>query len=173
MSKGSNSRLSDPNETAYNCGKCHRPDEDESQMVFCDNCQVWFHFGCQGVTSAVQEDNDWVCNDCAGDSNGATAIGAEENELLEAEREIARERERLAALIERKKRVASMKLELEKEKREAMWQLEKQELEAKAVAEEEFNKKKKAEQSKIQRRIDKGFSGACSVREGTKYDTIL
>ncbi|XP_062556968.1 uncharacterized protein LOC134221804 [Armigeres subalbatus] len=158
MSKGSNSRLSDPNETAYNCGKCHRPDEDESQMVFCDNCQVWFHFGCQGVTSAVQEDNDWVCNDCAGDSNGATALGAEENELLEAEREIARERERLAALIERKKRVASMKLELEKEKREAMWQLEKQELEAKAVAEEEFNKKKKAEQSKIQRRIDKALA---------------
>lgn len=155
MSKGSNLRLSDLNETAYNCGKCNRPDEDESQMVFCDNCQRWFHFGCQGVASEVQDDHDWVCNECAGKRDEET--DTEEKELMEAEKSIAFERERLSALIERKKRVAKMKLELEIEKREAMWQLEKQELEAKAVAVEEFNKKKKAEKEMLQRRVDKAL----------------
>ncbi|XP_062713378.1 uncharacterized protein LOC134290293 [Aedes albopictus] len=158
MNTGSIPRLPDPNETAYNCGKCNRPDEDESQMVFCDNCQRWYHFGCQGVTSDIQEDHDWVCSDCSGDQGGRTPDDPEERELLEAEKSIALERERLSALIEKKKRVASMRLKLEIEKREALWQLEKQELEAKAVAVEEFNEKKRAEKEKLQRRIDKALS---------------
>ncbi|XP_062710787.1 uncharacterized protein LOC134288883 [Aedes albopictus] len=158
MNTGSNPRLPDPNETAFNCGKCNRPDEDESQMVFCDNCQRWYHFGCQGVTSDIQEDHDWVCSDCSGERAETTPDDPEEREVLEAERSIALERERLSALIEKKKRVASMKLKLEIEKREALWQLEKQELEAKAIAVEEFNKKKRAEKEKLQRRIDKALS---------------
>nr|XP_019534694.1 bromodomain adjacent to zinc finger domain protein 1A-like [Aedes albopictus] len=43
------------------CKSCKGPDSDE--MVQCDNCDKWHHFGCVGVTEEVA-DHSWSCPKC-------------------------------------------------------------------------------------------------------------
>lgn len=43
------------------CKSCKGPDSDE--MVQCDICDKWHHFGCVGVTEEVA-DHSWSCPKC-------------------------------------------------------------------------------------------------------------
>lgn len=43
------------------CKSCNGPDSDE--MVQCDKCDKWHHFGCVGVTEEVA-DHSWRCPTC-------------------------------------------------------------------------------------------------------------
>lgn len=36
---------------------------DNSRMVQCDDCSLWYHFECVGVTQEV-ENHDWSCDVC-------------------------------------------------------------------------------------------------------------
>lgn len=45
-----------------NCGACRRR---VSQGVFCDNCRMWFHYGCSNTTSdKVSLCDNWICELC-------------------------------------------------------------------------------------------------------------
>ncbi|XP_058456660.1 uncharacterized protein LOC131434043 [Malaya genurostris] len=46
-----------------NCKNCDRPDHVEN-MVACDKCNTWWHFGCADVTESVA-DRSWKCNNCS------------------------------------------------------------------------------------------------------------
>lgn len=121
-------------------------------MVFCDNCQRWFHFSCEGVTAEVQDDHEWVCSKCS--TPPAEDVPVDSRDLEEADKAFARARELLLAQLEKRKKSAKAKLRLEQLKREMMWEQEKQEFEDMARTEEEFLRKKKAEKEKILRRIE-------------------
>ncbi|EDV25200.1 uncharacterized protein TRIADDRAFT_56898 [Trichoplax adhaerens] len=45
------------------CPVCHLLD-DGSSMVFCDECEKWFHFKCVGLEIAPKEEDAWFCNAC-------------------------------------------------------------------------------------------------------------
>lgn len=45
----------------YSCELCD--EEDTAEMVACDKCELWFHFGCVGVTSEVEKVS-WLCVKC-------------------------------------------------------------------------------------------------------------
>ncbi|XP_062706872.1 uncharacterized protein LOC134283936 [Aedes albopictus] len=47
------------------CEMCN--DRDNSRMVQCDNCSLWYHFSCVDVTSGIA-DYSWVCPACAEES---------------------------------------------------------------------------------------------------------
>lgn len=49
----------------YHCKTCNRPDTAESQMVACDNCHQWEHFGCAGVDETIKT-RSYVCKECTG-----------------------------------------------------------------------------------------------------------
>lgn len=34
------------------------------EMIQCDNCDTWFHFGCVGVTEAPGVNERWMCPEC-------------------------------------------------------------------------------------------------------------
>ncbi|XP_055597416.1 uncharacterized protein LOC129747298 [Uranotaenia lowii] len=43
------------------CTVCRQP--DDSRMVACDSCELWFHFACVKEDSSVQ-DREWNCEKC-------------------------------------------------------------------------------------------------------------
>ncbi|XP_055628954.1 uncharacterized protein LOC129770265 [Toxorhynchites rutilus septentrionalis] len=45
----------------YSCPTCKK--YDNSRMVQCDDCSIWYHFDCVGVTEDV-ENHDWSCLQC-------------------------------------------------------------------------------------------------------------
>lgn len=44
-----------------NCERCC--EEDNDRMVQCDKCDLWYHFHCVGVDSAIA-DTSWSCDGC-------------------------------------------------------------------------------------------------------------
>lgn len=54
--------MTEPANEDHNCKKCLEIDTDD--MVQCDICDRWYHFGCVGVTESVA-DESWVCEGCA------------------------------------------------------------------------------------------------------------
>ena len=46
-----------------NCVACNRPDEAEN-MVSCDKCGEWQHYGCAGVDDEIKH-NPWMCEKCS------------------------------------------------------------------------------------------------------------
>ncbi|XP_017468636.1 PREDICTED: uncharacterized protein LOC108360729 [Rhagoletis zephyria] len=66
---------SNQQQAGYSCKICSKA--DNSQVVCCDDCDCWFHFGCVKVTASI-EHVDWHCADCSG-SSSRTMIGAGEN----------------------------------------------------------------------------------------------
>ena len=60
-------------EHLMHCGSCSRiclrPEEIGDDMlkersVCCDQCQLWFHYGCQSVPSNVDDLDNWFCLPC-------------------------------------------------------------------------------------------------------------
>lgn len=48
-----------------NCQSCSRPDAAECEMVECDICKKWEHFGCAGVDQRIkQPDRRYKCKSC-------------------------------------------------------------------------------------------------------------
>ncbi|XP_055634192.1 uncharacterized protein LOC129774475 [Toxorhynchites rutilus septentrionalis] len=52
--------------TTTSCGACGLVSEVNERMVCCDNCDVWYHYRCVGVTAAVESQEKWYCpeEDC-------------------------------------------------------------------------------------------------------------
>lgn len=66
MSKKSDGQTRDASpartETAgVSCNICRAP--DDSRMVACDECNLWYHYACVQVNESVQ-DQDWSCERC-------------------------------------------------------------------------------------------------------------
>ncbi|XP_062705798.1 uncharacterized protein LOC134287620 [Aedes albopictus] len=55
------SKVNDPQEQR-NCVNCNRPDHIED-MVACDDCSAWYHYGCADVNFTVK-DQSWTCHPC-------------------------------------------------------------------------------------------------------------
>ncbi|XP_062557204.1 uncharacterized protein LOC134222068 [Armigeres subalbatus] len=54
------------------CKSCNRPDAAED-MVACDKCNDWWHFGCAGVQASICE-RSWQCPNC---STYSATLGSE------------------------------------------------------------------------------------------------
>nr|XP_029717962.1 uncharacterized protein LOC109419639 [Aedes albopictus] len=53
----------DAGETKH-CSKCDRPDSADN-LVGCDTCEAWVHFGCANVTDSIADANrSWKCDKC-------------------------------------------------------------------------------------------------------------
>lgn len=50
-----------PGEYGASCGTCRMV--DTSQMVQCDECDMWHHYSCVNVDDSIR-DRDWSCNRC-------------------------------------------------------------------------------------------------------------
>ncbi|XP_055604429.1 uncharacterized protein LOC129752685 [Uranotaenia lowii] len=47
----------------FNCQICEQC--DSSRMVLCDNCSLWHHYECVGVTDQIEDENvPWSCQKC-------------------------------------------------------------------------------------------------------------
>ncbi|KAJ6648775.1 Transcription initiation factor TFIID subunit 3 [Pseudolycoriella hygida] len=46
---------------ASSCQLCKG--EDSNDMVQCDRCDLWYHFGCVGVTGDIAQ-VEWICDKC-------------------------------------------------------------------------------------------------------------
>ncbi|XP_062710664.1 uncharacterized protein LOC134288800 [Aedes albopictus] len=55
-----------------NCRGCTRPDEAED-MVACDECSQWWHYGCAGVAASVCN-RSWRCVTCVKHSSYGSAL---------------------------------------------------------------------------------------------------
>ena len=38
--------------------------EDDMHWIACDKCDGWYHFGCVGLTSAPDQEETWICDNC-------------------------------------------------------------------------------------------------------------
>ncbi|XP_062713284.1 uncharacterized protein LOC134290229 [Aedes albopictus] len=139
--------MQSPDKTGFNCAACDRPDDEESQMVFCDHCQRWYHFSCVGVSADVK-DVSWCCQKCVGsESEGVVPADVQEGlQELEAEkakqkREMEKEKILHRKRLEMKQELFEMRQQLEKEKREMELEFEQAQM-AKKLAEEEAHQRK-------------------------------
>ncbi|XP_065076052.1 uncharacterized protein LOC135699688 [Ochlerotatus camptorhynchus] len=180
--KGDESNLN-PDETAYNCAICTRPDHDEDQMVFCESCKKWFHFSCAGVGTTVEYDEKWRCSTCQGeetddseseddddaipvddsvdDQHNASAKSTpdDEKEIAKAMEAVKKEKECLKRKMEQKLALAKAKMELVNEEMEMQWTLEKQIMQMKIASERKFQKKKEMEKKQLQKELDELSEG--------------
>ena len=46
----------------FDCGGCERHNTVDN-MVLCDRCEKWYHYGCAGVTAEVKI-QEWRCESC-------------------------------------------------------------------------------------------------------------
>ncbi|XP_053692357.1 uncharacterized protein LOC128740817 [Sabethes cyaneus] len=60
------------------CQVCEGP--ETNQMVQCDECDVWCHFSCVGVTQQV-EDQSWICMKCQSAKIQQSILTASRNRL--------------------------------------------------------------------------------------------
>ncbi|XP_065074719.1 uncharacterized protein LOC135698602 [Ochlerotatus camptorhynchus] len=171
-SKGDGSNLN-PDETAYNCAICTRPDHEDDHMVYCEGCTKWFHFSCAGVGSAVEYDENWRCSSCCekepddsdseddvddddvipvddsvdGQSKAKEAkVSAKSNP--DDEKEIAKAMEAVKKQKERLKRKMEQKLALAK----AQMELENEEMEMQWALEKQILQMKIASEKKFQKK---------------------
>ncbi|KAL1376469.1 hypothetical protein pipiens_016874 [Culex pipiens pipiens] len=66
------------NLTGYECALCEEPPNEESQMVFCEKCQGFFHLQCAGVTEA-NKDLSFTCKKCTGLGDTVDQTGDEDD----------------------------------------------------------------------------------------------
>ncbi|XP_065091440.1 uncharacterized protein LOC135712376 [Ochlerotatus camptorhynchus] len=116
-------------------------------MVFCDNCQKWYHFGCAGVTEEVR-DVSWSCPECkivdvgdAGSSELQEELKKLEEEKKRQKQELEREKILYRKRLEMQQEMFEMRQQLEKEKREMELEFEKTQMKKKLVEEEAHQKK--------------------------------
>ncbi|XP_062698521.1 uncharacterized protein LOC134284163 [Aedes albopictus] len=153
--------IQDPEKTGFNCAGCRRPDDDESEMVFCDHCQRWYHFGCAGVSAEVR-DVSWSCEEClrrSADKEGPPGL-EEECEKLEKEMEKERQAMELQTILHRKrlehqKKLFLLRQEAERERREMELAYEKEQMELQAAEEEAHRKKRDEVLKQVQKRLEK------------------
>nr|XP_029720536.1 uncharacterized protein LOC109419047 [Aedes albopictus]XP_029720537.1 uncharacterized protein LOC109419047 [Aedes albopictus]XP_029720538.1 uncharacterized protein LOC109419047 [Aedes albopictus] len=61
------------NNSGKHCAKCDRPDTVDN-LVGCDTCETWMHFGCAGVSDSIADPNrSWKCNRCRPLGEGSVA----------------------------------------------------------------------------------------------------
>lgn len=87
-------RNQDSEKSGFSCVGCHRPDCAEAEMVFCDHCQRWYHFGCAGITAKVR-DVSWSCNECQTSTESGNKPDKVRKELGKLEKEMEDERQAL------------------------------------------------------------------------------
>lgn len=49
------------------CGVCHISsslDEEVSDWIACDDCEMWYHFVCAGINYTPDDEESWFCNKC-------------------------------------------------------------------------------------------------------------
>ncbi|XP_055623638.1 uncharacterized protein LOC129767049 [Toxorhynchites rutilus septentrionalis] len=181
ISRGDGSNLN-PDVTQYNCPLCTRPDHDEKEMVYCEDCQRWFHFSCAGVEASVKDDENWRCSACRGEDpaggdsedddvvsieesiedqakarkskNSAKSTSEDDKEIAEAMEAIKKGKKRLKRKMDQKLALAKAKLELANEEMEMQWALDKQILEMKIVSEKKFQKKKEMDKKQLQKELE-------------------
>ncbi|XP_055622254.1 uncharacterized protein LOC129765843 [Toxorhynchites rutilus septentrionalis] len=148
--------------TGYNCAACERPDHAEKDMVFCDQCQNWYHFGCAGVTNAVKDDSSWICGKCMKNAAGSSVTSELEQELKRLEEEkrvqqLAMEKERVLhkRRLELQQEMFLMRKKLEQEKREMELAFEKEQLEKEIAEEESFQKKSEQMRKEMHGKLNK------------------
>ncbi|XP_055615048.1 uncharacterized protein LOC129761356 [Toxorhynchites rutilus septentrionalis] len=131
-----------PDQTGYSCAACDRPDSAEKEMVLCDRCQLWYHFGCAGVSDDIH-DVSWRCTECRNDEENDAAL-QEEIKKFEEDKKIQKQKMEREKILHRKRlemqqEMFEMRQQLEKEKRE----LEKAQMQKKLSEEEAHQKKLK------------------------------
>ncbi|XP_055634214.1 uncharacterized protein LOC129774494 [Toxorhynchites rutilus septentrionalis] len=148
--------------TGYNCAACERPDHAEKDMVFCDQCQNWYHFGCAGVTNAVKDDSSWICGKCMKNAAGSSVTSELEQGLKRLEEEkrvqqLAMEKERVLhkRRLELQQEMFLMRQKLEQEKREMELAFEKEQLEKEIAEEESFQKKSEQMRKEMHGKLNK------------------
>ncbi|XP_062710516.1 uncharacterized protein LOC134288741 [Aedes albopictus] len=66
----------------YSCKKCSRRDSSDN-MVCCDFCDAWEHYGCAGVTDSISDSNrSFVCVRCTEEARGSTLNTIPEGEAV-------------------------------------------------------------------------------------------
>ncbi|XP_065080970.1 uncharacterized protein LOC135703620 [Ochlerotatus camptorhynchus] len=138
----------DLEKTGYSCAGCQLPDSAEDEMVGCDHCQRWYHFGCAGVTDEVK-DISWSCDECVGlavDKSAPTGLDEEleklEKQMEEQSQALEKEKILHKKRLEHQRQMFLMRLQAEKDKREMELEFEKMQLE-KELAEKEAHRKKR------------------------------
>ena len=53
----------------YPCGTCHRPVKNRDKAILCDECNIWHHINCVGISpltyhSLVNQTALWFCEHC-------------------------------------------------------------------------------------------------------------
>ena len=53
----------------YPCGTCHRPGKNRDKAIICDECNIWHHINCVGIStstchSLVNQTVLWFCEQC-------------------------------------------------------------------------------------------------------------
>jgi len=51
--------------TIWICPVCNVPNDDTA-MIACDSCDVWFHFECVDILKAPAKKKQWFCGKCIG-----------------------------------------------------------------------------------------------------------
>ncbi|KXJ69602.1 hypothetical protein RP20_CCG026464 [Aedes albopictus] len=110
------------------CKKCTRPDEAEN-MVGCDGCEAWEHYGCAGVSGSIAGSNrSWMCEDCRRQALATTGAGSTVSAYTSASSKKSRQAQLRLELLEQQKQVRIKRLEEEeqylKDKFEILMQLE-------------------------------------------------
>ncbi|XP_058456704.1 uncharacterized protein LOC131434071 [Malaya genurostris] len=144
---GPNPNPENPEKSGYNCAACNRPDNEESQMVFCDHCERWYHFGCAGVTAEIK-DVSWCCQKCVSIGTGDSSSDGLNEELEKLEQEKKKQKKALKKekvlhqkRLEMQQELFEMRQSLEKEKREMELAFEKAQINKRIAAEEAHQKK--------------------------------
>ncbi|XP_062555732.1 uncharacterized protein LOC134220646 [Armigeres subalbatus] len=110
------------------CKKCTRPD-DADNMVGCDACDAWEHYGCAGVSDSIAGSNrSWTCEACKLKAQAAAGSSSTASAYTSASSKRSRQAQLRLELLEQQNRVRMKKLEEEerylKEKFELLMQLE-------------------------------------------------
>lgn len=115
-----------PNQESASCQKCERPDSAED-MVGCDKCNAWQHFGCAGVADSIADTKrSWTCEKCREEAlkDPASRISV----YTSASSKKSRQAKLRLELLEQQNQLKMKKLEEEekylKEKFEILMQLE-------------------------------------------------
>nr|XP_029719388.1 transcription factor bye1-like [Aedes albopictus] len=111
-----------------NCKKCTRPDEAEN-MVGCDGCDAWEHYGCAGVSDSIAgSSRSWMCEDCRRRALATTGASSTVSAYTSASSKKSRQAQLRLELLEQQKLVRIKRLEEEerylKDKFEILMQLE-------------------------------------------------
>lgn len=47
--------------TTTPCAKCGKTSTENEEMIACDNCDLWYHTRCVGLTVVPKKDKKWFC----------------------------------------------------------------------------------------------------------------